>query len=93
MTLLPSTTARQGNSLTLDCQPAGNPPPTVSWLRDGAAVTESSRVSVDDSGRLVFTSVFSTDAGGYTCLASNSIGSASANTVLIVLGMCVCVCV
>ncbi len=52
---------------------------------------------MDDSGRLVFTSVFFMDAGDYTCLASNSIGSASANTVLIDLGMymhvCVCLCV
>ncbi len=73
------------------CQPAGNPPPAVSWLKDGAAVQESTRVSVDDSDSLVFSSVFSTDAGSYTCLASSSIGSTSVNTVLTVLGVCMCV--
>lgn len=43
------------------------------------------RISITD--QVVFiTSLYSTDEGNYTCVASNSEGSASASTLLTVLG-------
>ena len=49
-------------------------------------MVEDAHVSVDDGGSLAFSSVFSTDAGSYTCFATNAVGNASANTILTVLG-------
>lgn len=80
------TVAVQGNPLTLDCQVTGQPTPTVIWFRSSTQIFADSRRSIDGSGRLVFSSVLSTDAGTYRCQASNEIGSASADTVMRVLG-------
>lgn len=80
------TVAVQGNPLTLDCQVIGQPTPTVTWFQGSTQITADSRRSIDGSGRLVFTSVLSTDAGTYRCQASNERGSASADTVMRVLG-------
>ena len=41
---------------------------------------------MDSTGRIVFSTVFSTDAASYMCIATNSIGGASASTNLRVLG-------
>lgn len=76
----------QGSSLTLDCNPIGQPAPTVVWFRGTAQVQTDSRIRVDELGRLIFSTVFSTDADSYQCTASNDIGTASANTQLRILG-------
>ena len=76
----------QGGPLTLDCEASGQPAPTVTWLRGPAQVQEDSRLQVDARGRLVFSTVFSTDADTYSCTATNDVGSASANTTLRILG-------
>ena len=81
-----ATTAVQGNSLTLDCNPIGQPTPTVIWFMDNVQLTSTTRVSVDGAGRLIFSSVISTDAGSYRCEATSSVGTASATTTLSVLG-------
>ena len=70
----------------LDCQQLGNPQPSLTWEREGADVETSDRVTIDSDGRLVFSPVLSSDAGSYTCTATNDIGGASATTVVTVLG-------
>lgn len=80
------TVAIQGNPLSLDCQVTGQPSPTVIWFRGSAQVLNDTRLRVDAAGRLVFSAVFSTDAGVYRCTATNEIGLAAAETVMQVLG-------
>ena len=81
-----TTTAVQGNSLTLDCNPIGQPSPTVTWYKDNVQLTSGGRVSIDGEGRLVIGSVVTLDGGSYRCEASSSVGVASATTSLTVLG-------
>lgn len=76
----------QGNPLTLDCNPIGQPAPSVVWFRGSTQLQPDSRVTVDQSGRLVFSRVFSTDASTYRCVATSTVGRASAETQLRVLG-------
>ena len=77
----------QGNSLTLDCNPIGQPAPSVTWFRGPTQVqADGSRVILNQLGQLVVTPVFSLDAGTYRCVASNRVGTASAQTDLTVLG-------
>ena len=82
-----TTTAVQGNSLTLDCNAVGQPSPTVVWFRDDVQLTSNSRVNIDTEDRIVFSPVFSRDAGRYRCVATSSAGTASATTTLTVLGI------
>ena len=58
---------------TLDCSAAGSPQPTISWYKDNLAVQLSTRVS-QDGGNLVITSLQTSDAGAYYCVAQNSLG-------------------
>lgn len=76
----------QGTSLTLNCNPVGQPIPSVTWFRGPAQIQQDSRITVDQSGQLMFNPVFSTDANTYRCVASNSVGTASAETQMSVLG-------
>jgi hemicentin len=79
--------AVQGSPFTLDCRASGQPIPTVSWFRGSTQVLTDSRRNIDGSGRLVFSTVFSTDADVYRCQASSVIGSVSADTTMRVLGL------
>ena len=79
--------AVQGNTLTLDCNPIGQPAPTITWFRGGVAVQLGPRLTVDSNGRLTFTSIFTADEGTYRCVAQNTAGMASADTALRVIGM------
>ena len=88
MSLSAATTATQGNPLTLNCNPIGQPSPSVTWYKDDVQLIPNSRVTIDSEDRLVFSSVISTDAGSYRCEANSSAGTASAMTILTVLGMC-----
>ena len=83
-----TTTKTQGNALSLDCNPSGQPSPNVTWYKDDVQLVPSSRISIDGENRLVFSSVILTDGGSYRCEASNSAGMDSANTTLTVLGRC-----
>ncbi len=76
----------QGSTLTLDCNAMGQPAPSVSWFRGAAQIQQDSRITVTQSGQLVFSPVFSSDADTYRCVVSNSVGTASAETQLTVLG-------
>ena len=81
-----TTTATQGNPLSLDCNPIGQPSPSVTWYKDNVQLVPNSRISIDGEDRLVFSSVISADGGSYRCEASNSAGMDSATTTLTVLG-------
>ncbi|XP_054644006.1 matrix-remodeling-associated protein 5-like [Dunckerocampus dactyliophorus] len=74
---------RQGATATIRCQAMGDPPPTVTWFSPARrAIPASSgfysdRVAVTSGGTLEIRLAQKTDAGNYTCQASNSAGKKS----------------
>lgn len=83
------TTAVEGNTLILTCVGSGVPSPVVTWLKGGENVLtalDGSRVSVNSSdieeGGVTFVqttleicSLELTDAGMYSCVATNDNGT------------------
>jgi hypothetical protein len=65
-----ATTAVVGQSVTLSGAATGSPTPTYQWRKDGFAIAGAT------SSTLVFNSIQSTDAGTYSLVATNTIGSA-----------------
>lgn len=58
-----------GKSVTFDVAATGNPPPGYLWQKDGAAISGATRTS------LVLTNLQATNAGRYTVVVTNSLGS------------------
>ncbi|KAG7476355.1 hypothetical protein MATL_G00082010 [Megalops atlanticus] len=73
--------ALQGDSLALTCSAHGNPPPTVTWRKDGTAVQQQVL-----NGTLTLMSVTRETAGRYKCHVSNSEGNLTHVTQLRVRG-------
>ncbi|XP_063600047.1 hemicentin-1-like [Penaeus indicus] len=73
--------------VTITCFIVADPPPTITWLKDGHALSAlHSGVSVDNHGRQVsITRARGADAGNYTCLATNAAGTTTLTTLLTVL--------
>lgn len=72
---------RQGETATIPCWARGNPTPTVKWFSPARRVIPqtlrfgySERMVVVSDGTLKVLSAQKTDAGNYTCQASNSAG-------------------
>ncbi|XP_027560313.1 hemicentin-1 isoform X2 [Neopelma chrysocephalum] len=64
-----------GNSLTLECNAAGNPPPLLTWLKDGVPVQASDRLRVLAAGkRLEILNAAEADRGHYWCVATSVAG-------------------
>ncbi|XP_065190483.1 uncharacterized protein LOC135821344 isoform X2 [Sycon ciliatum] len=79
-----------GSKAELVCNVHGNPPPHVTWLKDGRPLysLDGERVSVHQQceNRLQFTSLRSSDAGVYACLVENKLRSKQVNATLTVTG-------
>ena len=86
VSLPPSIVASQGDPLSLDCGASGNPPPSVSWYKDGQLLHGNGRVTISPEREVIIPSLYSTDEGNYTCVATNSEGSASVTSIITVLG-------
>lgn len=72
-----------GGMMSLPCGVGlGNPPGTVTWLRDGSVIN----ASVLADGRLELEQVSVSAAGAYTCVVTNALGNASRVFRLNVLG-------
>uniref|UniRef100_A0A3Q2CT39 Hemicentin-1 n=1 Tax=Cyprinodon variegatus TaxID=28743 RepID=A0A3Q2CT39_CYPVA len=65
------------SSVTLQCQAAGFPPPSITWHKDGQLLINSIRQRVLSSGSLQIAFVQQSDAGQYTCTAANPAGTDS----------------
>ena len=86
-----NTIVLERNSVTINCEALGYPPPSITW--SGLDETLSDRVSVSDSVHvptgygnvtrvsvnLTITNASRKDTGVYTCSANNSVGSDSSN--------------
>ncbi|XP_019750201.1 tyrosine-protein kinase transmembrane receptor ROR2 isoform X2 [Hippocampus comes] len=66
----------QGQTATLHCKVAGNPRPTIRWLKnDAPVVQEQGRITVrktEAGSKLRITDLDTTDTGYYQCVASNA---------------------
>ena len=69
-----------GHPVELPCVALGDPPPSISWSRDGA------RYPAAADGSLALGAVGLEDQGTYACRASSSAGSAEARVQLLVQG-------
>lgn len=61
----------------MECLVSGNPPPTISWLKDGIPINRlpSYRYRViGNSRQLEIIALQATDAGRYSCVAKNTFG-------------------
>ncbi|XP_019412229.1 PREDICTED: hemicentin-1 isoform X1 [Crocodylus porosus] len=64
-----------GNSLTLECKAAGNPPPLLTWLKDGVPVKASENLRILSRGKkLEILDAAETDRGQYVCVATSIAG-------------------
>ena len=92
------------NSVTIECEVLGYPPPSITWNKANAVL--SGRVSVSDSVNvptgygnvtrvsvnLTITNASREDTGVYTCSANNSISSDSSNVSITVQCKFLCFC-
>ena len=63
------------HSLTLECKAAGNPPPVLTWLKDGVPVKAGDNIRVEAGGKkLEITSALEVDRGQYVCVATSAAG-------------------
>ncbi|NXX50442.1 HMCN1 protein, partial [Tricholaema leucomelas] len=64
-----------GNSLALECKAAGNPPPLLTWLKDGVPVKASANLRLLAGGRkLEILNAVEADRGHYLCVATSIAG-------------------
>ncbi|XP_034265503.1 hemicentin-1 isoform X1 [Pantherophis guttatus] len=64
-----------GSSLILECKAAGNPPPLLTWLKDGVPVIASDNLHVVSGGKkLEILNAAVTDHGQYVCVATSIAG-------------------
>ncbi|XP_063046038.1 immunoglobulin superfamily DCC subclass member 4 [Engraulis encrasicolus] len=75
----------RGNTARFVCNSSGEPPPALLWLRNGQPVQANGRVKTQSAGVLLINQLGPDDAGYYTCLASNSLGTACATAKLSVI--------
>ena len=59
-----------GANLTLNCSATGNPPPVISWKRQGSQLPVGRSQQID--GALVIKDVQKQDAGIYICIATSA---------------------
>ena len=71
-------------SFTLSCPSEGQPTPTVQWTPPSGLNPNDYRV--ESSGDLMVFSANVQSVGVYTCVASNSVGSASEDVEVVVRG-------
>ncbi|CAB1319698.1 unnamed protein product, partial [Coregonus sp. 'balchen'] len=70
----------QDSVVTLECQAAGNPPPQMSWLRNGRPLLLSPRTRLLSADTVLRISpVQLSDSGVYTCVARSRAGLAELN--------------
>ncbi|NXO75426.1 HMCN1 protein, partial [Sitta europaea] len=80
------TVLEAGATAVLDCQARGEPPPTISWSRQGQPVLGGDRVALLPNGSLRITALHREDTADYECVARNLLGSVLVTVPLTVQG-------
>ncbi|XP_045931828.1 leucine-rich repeats and immunoglobulin-like domains protein 1 isoform X2 [Micropterus dolomieu] len=76
-----------GDTVALQCKALGSPPPRITWLRNDQLLRPSDRHHFTPGNQLlVIGSASLEDAGRYTCLMSNTLGTERAHSQLVVTG-------
>ena len=78
-----SQTVTSGNSVTLSVVASGNPTPTYQWQKSGVNISGAT------SATYTIASTVLGDAGNYTAVATNSLGSATSSTVTLTVNLAV----
>ncbi|XP_055017752.1 hemicentin-1 [Boleophthalmus pectinirostris] len=79
-------TVVQGSLVTLTCEARGVPPPSLTWFKDGQPLSLHRNLLLDgQETRLQLPNVAPADAGLYSCVASNQVGSSTKGFNLTVL--------
>ncbi|XP_034440805.1 leucine-rich repeats and immunoglobulin-like domains protein 1 [Hippoglossus hippoglossus] len=74
-----------GDTVALQCKALGSPPPRITWLRNDLPLRPSDRHHFTPGNQLlVIGSASLEDAGRYTCLMSNTLGTERAHSKLVV---------
>uniref|UniRef100_A0A665TNI6 Ig-like domain-containing protein n=1 Tax=Echeneis naucrates TaxID=173247 RepID=A0A665TNI6_ECHNA len=74
-----------GDTVALQCKALGSPPPRITWLRNDQPLRSSDRHHFTPGNQLlVIGSASLEDAGRYTCLMSNTLGTERAHSQLVV---------
>ena len=72
--LLESQTVVAGSTVTFQCSPIGDPPPSITWSHNNQLLSEGGKISFTES-QLTITNVQEENDGFYECIASNAFGS------------------
>ena len=67
-----------GDTVSLQCSANGRPPAATEWYKGRELLEPTRRIALSSSGLLVINAADQNDAGFYTCLAKNPVGSDSA---------------
>uniref|UniRef100_A0A3Q2Y2X9 Ig-like domain-containing protein n=1 Tax=Hippocampus comes TaxID=109280 RepID=A0A3Q2Y2X9_HIPCM len=71
-------TVVRGSLVTLTCEARGVPPPTLTWMKDGQPMSLHRNLLLDgQETRLQLPDVSPSEAGLYSCVASNQAGSST----------------
>lgn len=85
-----SITQIEGQPVQFECRVAGSSPMEVSWLKDGEALRSNLEYTMsfdDNSAILKIAKGEMRHSGEYTCVATNSVGTASCRAKLTLQGL------
>ena len=67
-------TIEEGLPMTLFCNATGNPPPTLSWTKDGSPLNDTQGITFSgDNETLSIASINRSESGNYRCVARNGL--------------------
>lgn len=88
---LKSLHSSDGEEARLECQITGSPKPTVTWYKEGQVIVNSEEFKIfyDENNlcSLFISDVYPEDAGKYSLVAQNELGTAETTAELFVAGM------
>uniref|UniRef100_A0A9L0S915 Contactin 4 n=1 Tax=Equus caballus TaxID=9796 RepID=A0A9L0S915_HORSE len=78
------TLVKVGGEVVIECKPKASPKPVYTWKKGRDILRENERISISEDGSLRIVNVTKSDAGSYTCIATNHFGTASSTGNLVV---------